>query len=100
MKSSYELAMERLMKDSPSTPLTPGQKKELAEIDSLYAAKFAERELFISAELDKAYSKGDPEAIQQLKRQLVSDRKSLEAEREEKKEHVRQQPSGKTPPKK
>ena len=95
MKSSYELAMERLNKTSPaSLKLTDSQKKELAEIDSKCAAKIAEREIFVKGELSKAAEKGDYEAMSQLEKQLVSDRKSIEAEREAKKDKVRQ--GGKT----
>ena len=36
MKSSYELAMERLNKSGPITKINDAQKKELAEIDSRY----------------------------------------------------------------
>ncbi|EEF59837.1 hypothetical protein [Pedosphaera parvula] len=90
MKSAYELAMERLNKTAPSKKMTNEQKKQLAEIDSIYAAKVAERELLVKEELNKAAEKMDFEAMQQLERQLVSNRKSLEAEREEKKEKIRQ----------
>lgn len=90
MKSAYELAMERLSKTAPVTKLTAEQKKELAELDSKYAAKIAEREIFVKGELAKATDKGDADAIEQLEKQLVSDRKSLHAELEEKKERVRQ----------
>lgn len=90
MKSAYELAMERLNKTSPAIKLTDKQKKELAEIDSKYAAKFAERELLLKEEITKAVEKGDYEAVEQIEKQLASDRKSIEAEKEEKKEKVRQ----------
>jgi hypothetical protein len=90
MKSSYELAMERLSKGSPPVKLTPEQKKEIAELESKAAAKIAEREIFIDGEIVKAIDKGDHEAIEQLKKQLVSDRKSAQADLEEKKEKVRQ----------
>ena len=89
MKTAYELAMERLNKASPVTKLTDRQKKELAELESKYKAKIAERELFVKGEMVKAIEKGDPEAIEQLEKQLASDRKSLHAELEEKKEKVR-----------
>lgn len=89
MKSAYELAMERLNKTSPTVKLTDQQKKELAEIDSKYSAKIAERELLVRDELRKALEKGDYESVEQLEKQLASDRKSLEAEKEEKKEQVR-----------
>jgi len=68
MKSSYELAMERLGKSNPSAKLTAEQKKKLAELDSKYAAKIAEREIFLKGELGKAASKGDYEAMEQLER--------------------------------
>ena len=90
MKSSYELAMERLNKASPSAKITDAQKKELAELDIVYAAKVAERELFIKDELLKAREKGDYEAYQSLERQLVADRKNLTADLEEKKDKVRE----------
>jgi hypothetical protein len=90
MKSAYELAMERLSKTSPTQKISDVQKKELAEIDSKYAAKIAEREIFLKGEMAKAADKADYEALAQLEKQLVSDRKSLEVEKEEKKEKVRQ----------
>ena len=89
MKSSYELAMERLSKSAPTVKLTDKQKKDLAEIDSKYAAKLAERELLLKDEMKKAAEKGDYEAMAQLEKQLVSDRKSIESEKEEKKEKLR-----------
>ena len=89
MKSAYELAMERLGKTSPTVKVTDEQKKELAELESKYTAKLAERELFLKGEIAKAIDKGDAEAVEQLEKQLLSDRKSLRAECEEKKEKVR-----------
>ena len=93
MKSSYELAMERLNKTSPPMKLTADQKKEIAELESKCAAKIAEREIFVKGELAKALERGDGEAIEQLERQLVSDRKSAQAELEEKKAKVRERKS-------
>ena len=90
MKSSYELAMERLGKSEPAKKLTDAQKKQLAELDSVYKAKVAEREIFLKDNLIKAQMQGDAEAIEQLQKQMTSDRKSLSAELEEKKEKVRQ----------
>jgi hypothetical protein len=89
MKSSYELAMERLGKSSPTVKLTAEQKKEIAELESKCAAKVAERELLLKDEIVKAIDKGDAEAVAQLEKQLNSDRKTLRAECEEKKEKVR-----------
>ena len=91
MKTAYELAMERLSKSSPTTKLTEQQKKEIAELESIYKAKVADREIFVKGEIAKAVDKGDGEAIEQLEKQLISDRKTFQAELEEKKEKVRNQ---------
>jgi hypothetical protein len=89
MKSAYELAMERLNKAAPTVKLTAQQKKEIAELESKCAAKIAERELFIKGEIAKAVDRGKFEEIEQLEKQLVSDRKSHQADLEEKKAKVR-----------
>ena len=91
MKTAYELAMERLNKSAPAAPkMSADQKRQLAEVDAKYAARIAEREIFVKGELAKAAAKGEFEAMEQLEKQLISDRKSLAAELEEKKEKVRQ----------
>jgi hypothetical protein len=90
MKSAYELAMERLNKSEPAVKVTEEQKKQLAELDSIYAAKIAEREMLVKGQITQALETGDAAALEQLEKQLVSDRKSLQAEREEKKDAVRQ----------
>jgi len=53
MKSAYERAMERFGSE-PTVKLSDEQKKSLAELDSIYAAKIAERELTIKSETAKA----------------------------------------------
>jgi hypothetical protein len=90
MKSAYELAMERLNKSGPALKVSDEKKKKLAELDSEYGAKIAERELMVRDEIIKAQGKGDFDAIEQLQKQLVSDRKSIQSKLEEKKEAVRQ----------
>ena len=47
MKSAYELAMERLAQSQPIVMLTDDQKKKLAEIESTFEARIAEKELFL-----------------------------------------------------
>jgi hypothetical protein len=89
MKSAYELAMERLNKTAPTAKLTGEQKKQLAELDARYAAKIAEREIFLNGERAAAIAKGDFEAVAQLEKQLSSERKTFRAELEDKKEKVR-----------
>jgi hypothetical protein len=89
MKSSYELAMERLSKNAPSKKLTGEQKKQLAELDSIYAAKIAGREIALNGEIAKASAAGDFEKAGTLQQQLSSERKKLLTELEEKKEQLR-----------
>lgn len=89
MKTAYELAMERFGKSAPIAKLTNEQKRRLAELDAEYKAKLADREIFLSGKLEKAREAGDAEAYEQIEKQLASDRKSLSAELEEKKERVR-----------
>jgi hypothetical protein len=89
MKSSYELAMERLNKTAPATKITANQKKELAELDSKYKAKIAEREISLKDEMGKYAAAGDLEKFETAQQMLVTERKKLQAELEEKKEAVR-----------
>jgi hypothetical protein len=88
MKSSYELAMERLNKTAPTVKLSNAQKKEIAELESQYGAKIAAREIALNGEIAKAAE--DFEKEESLREQLVNDRRKLQAELEEKKERVRQ----------
>jgi len=89
MKSAYELAMERLQKASPSPSLTDEQKKELAEIDSKYQAKIAEKELFLKDQIRKAQTEGKADDIDSIQKQLVSEIRRLQEECESKKEKLR-----------
>src|SRR4030095_16614368 len=89
MKSAYELAMERLQKASPSLSLTEEQKKELAEIDSKYRAKIAEKELFLRDQIRKAQTEGKLDDIDSLEKQLASDVRRLHEECEATKEKLR-----------
>jgi len=87
MKSSYELAMERLNKTAPAVKLTGAQKKQLAELDSQYAAKIAEREIALNGQI--AAAADDVEKEESLRAQLLNERRKIQAELEEKKEAVR-----------
>ncbi len=91
MKSAYELAMERLAKSDPDAgaPLTPEKKARLAEIDTIYKGKIAEREVFLKQQLESAFAEGDYAESEKIKQQLASERARLEEEREEEKERVR-----------
>jgi hypothetical protein len=89
MKSAYELAMERLQKAAPSLSLTDEQKKELAEVDSKYRAKIAEKELFLKEQIRKAQTEGKFEDVESLQKQLASEVRRLQDECEAKKEKLR-----------
>ena len=89
MKSAYELAMERLQKASPSLSLSDKQKEELAELDSRYRAKIAEKELFLKEQIRKAQTQGKIEDVESLERQLASEVRLLQDECEAKKEKLR-----------
>ena len=91
MKSAYELAMERLAKSDPSAnrPLTAETKARLAEIDTVYKGKIAEREIFLKKQLDEAYAARNAEEVGKVTKQIQSERARLEEEREEEKERVR-----------
>ena len=90
MKSSYELAMERLNKSAPVEKLNPAQKKELAGLHDRYQAKIAEREIFLKDKIGEAMGKGAYEEVEQLEKQLNSERRALTGELEEKKDAIRQ----------
>ena len=89
MKTSYELAMERLSKSTSVAKLTAAQKKKLAELDSRYAAKIAEREIAAKDEIAAAAAAGEFEKAEQVQQQLVNERKTIQKERDEKKDQVR-----------
>ena len=89
MKSAYELAMERLEKASPSISLTDDQRKEIAEIDSIYRAKIAEKEVFLKDQIRKAQNAGKFDEVESLEKQLVAEIHRLQEDSEEKKEKLR-----------
>jgi len=89
MKTAYELAMERLQKHAPAKKLTAAQKVELAELDSKYAAKTAEREIALADEIHRARAAGDGEKVEKLQEQWLTERRKLQNELEEKKEQIR-----------
>ena len=69
--------------------LSDAQRAEIAELDSMYKAKIAEKEVFLGGELDKARAKHDVDEIQALQLQLQREVRRLQAECEEKKERAR-----------
>ena len=89
MKSAYELAMERLQKGAPSVTLTAEQKAEIAEIDSSFKAKIAERKIFLTDEIRKAVAAGKFDDVESFEKQLTADVSRLQQDCEHKKEKLR-----------
>ena len=88
MKSAYELAMERLEKKEPTKKLSKEQIEQIAEINSLYGSKIAEKETFLQGEIAKAKLKGDFVAVGEIQDQLGREVRRLHSEWEEKKAAV------------
>jgi hypothetical protein len=89
MKSAYELAMERLEATSPSLSLSENQKKQLAEIDTTFRSKIAEKELFLTEQIQKAQSAGKLDEVESLEKQLASQIRRLQEDCERRKEKLR-----------
>ena len=89
MKSAYELAMERLEKKAPSLSLTPEQKQQLAEIESTFKARIAEKELFLKDQIAKAQASGNVEEAESLQKQLAIEIRRLQEDAEAKKKKLR-----------
>lgn len=89
MKSAYELAMERLEKSAPSAQLSDEQKAQIAEIDSTYRARIAEKELFLKGQITAAQQSGNFGEVENLQKQLSVDVRRLQEDCEGKKEKLR-----------
>jgi hypothetical protein len=89
MKSAYELAMERLAKNQPIVTLTDDQKKQLADVDSTFKARIAEKQLFLKDQIRKAQAAGKFEEMESLEKQLASEIQRLQQDCEAKKEKLR-----------
>ena len=89
MKSAYELAMERLAKNQRIVTLSDDQKKQLADVDSIFKARIAEKELFLKDQIRTAQSAGKFEEMESLEKQLASEIRRLQEDCEAKKEKLR-----------
>lgn len=87
MKSSYELAMERMGGDDE--PLTEEQKQKISEIESKFKAKIAERKIFLEKSVQDALTKGSMEEAEEARNILAQEVLKLEAKAESEKEKVR-----------
>ena len=81
--------MERLQKDVPSVKLTDEQRESLAELDSLYKAKSAEKELLLTEQIRKESAAGKYTEVESLRQRLSSELRRLSEDLESKKEKVR-----------
>jgi len=82
--------MERLEKQSPSVKLTEEQRSQLAEIDSLYKSRIAEKELLLNDQIRREKVAGKASEVESLQKQLTSEIRRLSEECESKKERIRQ----------
>jgi hypothetical protein len=89
LKSAWELAQERTGGKS-TVKLSAEQKVQLAELDRVYTAKIAERELDLQPKIAAARTKGDPEVTGKLEETLRHEIAKLRNKLEEEKDKVRQ----------
>lgn len=86
MKSAYEIAMERLAKESgPVRSLTDAQRARIADINATYDAKAAEVRLQYDTKLNAIATADEAHLLQA---QLADELASLESRREREKEAV------------
>ena len=88
MKSAYELAMER-SDDGDDKPLTDEKKEQIAEINSKYKAKIAERKIFLEKSVQDALAQGQQEEAEEVRKILAQEISSLESKAEAEKEKIR-----------
>ena len=85
MKSAYELALERLEKEQgPARTLTESQRARISELESVYAARVAERRL----EMDTRIATAPPAEVPGLQEQLATTLQSIEQELADKKDAI------------
>jgi hypothetical protein len=97
LKSSLELAMERLQKGDEDAgierqPVTDAQKAAIGEARNFYEAKLAEQEVLHHSRLRTTL---DPAELATIEEQYRRDRERLSSEREAKIEKIRR---GEAPP--
>ena len=86
MKSSYELAMERM--GGGLAQLTDEQKQKIAEVETLYKSKKAGADLAMQDRLKKAAN--DPEKQKQITEDYAVEIASIESKFEKEKEKIRE----------
>jgi hypothetical protein len=76
MKSSYELAMERLRKQDAdagvtSTPLTDAQKAAIAEVRNFYEAKIAEQTVLHQSTMRRSVDIAERDTLEEQHRREI-----------------------------
>jgi hypothetical protein len=89
MKSAYELAMERFSDGEALKELTQDQKDQIAEIESKFQAKVAEKRIFLEKQITASEQSGNQEEAQNIRKQLQDQIAILEEEKEAQKQIVR-----------
>ncbi|MFV0415278.1 MAG: hypothetical protein ACK5NG_02805 [Chthoniobacterales bacterium] len=89
MKTAFEIAMEKLEAKTPSKELSEDQKSRLAETNSLYQSKIAEKKLLLEPEITK--NADNPAEVEMLQRQLSGEIARLEEEAERLKTKIREE---------
>jgi hypothetical protein len=92
LKSSFELAMERLRKQDQdagvtSRPMSDAQKAAIAEVRNFYDAKIAEQDVLHQSARNRSVDVAERDAIEQ---QFRRDRERLASERDAKIEKIRE----------
>jgi len=91
LKSSLELAMERLRKKDAdagieSVPITDAQKEAIAEARNFYDSKIAEQEVLHQSSARRVF---DPAEREKLDQEYRRERERLTSERDHKVEKIR-----------
>ncbi len=89
MKSAYELAMERLNKQSPTIKLTAAQKAEIAEAEKIGKAKIAGLEIALKDEMNALAEKQDIEAMHAAEERFKTEKRKIETKLDEQREAIR-----------
>ena len=91
IKSSYELAMDRLAADGPSTSqsLTDEQLKELAAVDEDVRARIAELEIMAQQRIGQAKADGDADGVRELGHARSREARQIREEGEQRKNRIR-----------
>lgn len=91
LKSSFELAMERLrQKDAEAgvvqRTLTDDEKAAIADLRSLYESKIAEQQVMLQSKLAQVF---DPASRDALEAEVRAERERLTSERDRRIEQIR-----------